>query len=104
MKSLQKVVIFTPTARSGIVTPCEYAFLISPIFIFTQAQLKHKIQHTGSRSPSARPPRRLCHRPAVTFLPPLITFSFPQGQIRRVSQALLFQLFKLFLIGHSDTG
>jgi hypothetical protein len=31
-------------------------------------KLLTKLQHTGTRSVAARPPRRLCYRPAVFFL------------------------------------
>jgi hypothetical protein len=43
---------------------------------------KLKLQHTGTRSATAQPPRHLHHYPAVFFRRhPVIALSFAQGKI-----------------------
>jgi hypothetical protein len=45
----------------------KYTYVYSYTCIHKWAQLKSKIQHTGTWSAGAWPPRRLCYRSAVLF-------------------------------------
>jgi hypothetical protein len=51
--------------------------------VYTRAQLKSRLQHTGTRSAAAWPSCRMYHRPALFFRHlNLVVLSFPQAKIR----------------------
>jgi hypothetical protein len=62
-----------------------------------ESTLKSTLQHTGTLSDAAWPPRRLCYRPVVFFrhLHP-VSLSFRQRKIRRIARTLLLRLFSVW--------
>jgi len=50
---------------------------------YMAVRLKSKLQHNGTRSVAAWPPRHICYRPAIFFRHRLTEFLFQQGKLRR---------------------
>ena len=66
------------TGASGNLRKSE---LNTHMCVYKGVQQKSLVRHTGTRSTTARPPRRLCYRPAVFFHHTHLTApSFPQGK------------------------
>jgi hypothetical protein len=69
-----------------------YVYVCIYVRVYKDVQLKTKLQHIGTWTAAALPPRRLCYRPAIFFLHLcLIALWFPQVEIRRFSKMLFFQ-------------
>ena len=93
-------VTFREVRRKSVLRKSNWVFIwsaVEPMWTYIRVQLKFKLKNTVTCSAAARPPCRLCYRPAVfSHQLRLAALLFPQGKIRLSFKNVIISVFLLF--------